>query len=167
MTSLATFRERLQALMSEPDLRPFVCHGSPLACEVFVVGFNPATTMDRPFWDYWSDETGFDKPRFMRDYLQKRGLLEPKGVRARIERVVAELPTGLALETNICSKPTKTAAELHRDDRATGVFRFLLETIQPRLVYAHSNDPIAYFEQLTGARGFDEGTPRTAIHQGH
>jgi hypothetical protein len=105
MLTLAELRERLQALMHEPGLRPFVCHGSLLACEVFIVGFNPATAMDQPFWEYWSDETGFDKPRFMRDYLQKRGLAEPKGVRARIERIVAELPIGFALETNICSRP--------------------------------------------------------------
>ena len=166
MVTLAEFRERLQALMYEPGLRPFVCHGSPLACQVFIVGFNPATSMDRPFWDYWSDETGFDKPRFMQDYLRKRGLAEPKGVRARIERVVAELPAGVALETNICSKPTRTAAELHRDDRATDVFRFLLDSIRPGLVYAHSNEPIAYFEHLTGARGFDGGVPQAVSHNG-
>src|SRR4051812_21191901 len=119
--------------MHEPEVRPFVCHGSPLTCRVFIVGFNPATAMDEPFWHYWTDDQGFDKPTFMRDYLQKRGLTEPKGVRARIERIVAQLPPRMALETNICSKPTKTAAELSRDDRTTGIFRFLLETIQPRL----------------------------------
>jgi hypothetical protein len=162
--TLAGFREQLQALMHEPGLRPFVCHGSPLACEVFIVGFNPATAMDQSFWSYWNDDTGFDKPRFMQEYLQKRGLAEPKGVRARIERIVGELPVGLALETNICSKPTKTAAELHCDDRSTRVFRFLLDTIRPRLVYAHSNEPIEYFERLTGARGFDNGAPRTVSH---
>jgi hypothetical protein len=164
---LAKFREQLQVLMHEPGLRPFVCHGSPLVCEAFIVGFNPATAMDQPFWTYWSDETGFDKPRFMRDYLQKRGLKEPKGVRARIERIVAELPTGMALETNICSKPTRTAVELHHDDRNTAVFRFLLDTVRPRLVYVHSNDPIGYFEQLTGVRGFDKGVPKAASHGGH
>ena len=164
---LRDFRERLQSLMDQPDLRPFVCHGSPLECRVFIVGFNPATAMVEPFWNYWNDDTGFDKPKFMRDYLQKRGFMEPKGVRARIERIVAQLPSGMALETNICSKPTKTAAELTRDNRTTAIFRFLLETIRPRLVYAHSNNPIAYFEQLTGGRGFEAGGPQTASHKDH
>jgi len=123
--------------------------------------------MDQPFWSYWSDDIGFDKPRFMRDYLEKRGLKEPRGVRARIERIVAQLPPGMALETNICSTPTKTAPELHRDDRTTRIFRFLLETIRPNLVYAHSNDPISYFEDLTGIRDFDAGAPRAALHKEH
>lgn len=165
--SLRDFRERLQGLMLEPGLRPFVCHGSPLTCQAFIVGFNPATAMDEPFWSYWSDDSGFDKPRFMRDYLQKRRLKEPKGVRARIERIVGQLPPGLALETNICSKPTKTAAELKPNDRITEIFRFLLDTIRPKLVYAHSNDPIAYLEKLTGTQGFDAGTPRPAVYKGH
>jgi hypothetical protein len=163
--TLAQFREQLQHLMHEPGLRPFVCDGSPLSCEVFIVGFNPATSMDQPFWHYWSDEAGFDKKRFMRDYLANRGLSEPEGVRARIERIVRQLPIGTALETNVCSKPTKTAAELRSNERATDIFRFLLKTIRPRLVYAHSNHPITYFENLTGARDFATGAPRTASYR--
>jgi hypothetical protein len=143
--------------MDGPDLRPFVCDGSPFVARVFVVGFNPATSMDKPFWHYWSDDAGFDKPRFMRDYLEKRKLEEPEGVRARIERIVTQMPRGMVMETNICSKPTKTAAELTRNLRTTRIFRFLLDTIKPQVVYVHSNEPIKYFEGLTGARGFSDG----------
>lgn len=165
--ALFSFRERLQSLIQQPDLRPFVCDGSPLACRAFIVGFNPATAMDQPFWSYWSDDTGFDRPRFMGDYLEKRGLTQLKGVRARIERIVVQLPRGLALKTNICSRATKTAAELHRGDRTTEIFRFLLDTIKPVVVYAHSNDPITYLEQLSGTRRFDAGVPVSATHDGH
>jgi hypothetical protein len=164
---LTTFRERLQDLMTDPKSRPFVCDGSPLECSVFVVGFNPATEMDQPFWTYWSDSSGFDKSAFIRDYLVKRGLHEPKGVRARIERIVSQLPPGACLETNICSKPTKTAAELRPGDRTTAIFDFLLGTIRPRVVYVHSNDPIAYFERVTGTAGFDSGSLKPATIGGH
>lgn len=165
--SLVTFRERLQNLMSDPKARPFVCDGSPLACSVFIIGFNPATEMDHPFWTYWSDSSGFDKVAFMQDYLATRGLREPKGVRARIERIVSQLPSGTCLETNICSKPTRTATELHSGDRTTAIFDFLLQTIRPRFVYVHSNDPIAYFERQSGATGFDAGTPKEVTVGGH
>jgi hypothetical protein len=165
--TLREFREKLQALMDVPGLRPFVCDGSPLAARVFVVGFNPATSMDQPFWHYWSDDTGFDKQLFMSDYLLKRGLNEPEGVRARIERIVSQLPRGAAVETNICSLPTRRAAELRSEQRVTRVFRFLLEAIRPRIVYTHSTEPVRYFESLTGVRGFDSGTSVEAAHDRH
>jgi hypothetical protein len=165
--SLVTFRERLQGLMSDAKARPFVCHGSPLLCSTFIVGFNPATEMDRPFWAYWSDELGFDKPAFMRDYLEKRSLPQPTGVRARIERIAAQLPSGACLETNICSKPTKTAAELRPGDRTTAIFDILLQTVRPRLVYAHSNQPIAYLERVSGTRGLGTGMPKEVTVGGH
>lgn len=164
--TLREFREQLQMLMDVPGLRPFVCDGSPLAARVFVVGFNPATSMDEPFWRYWSDDAGFDRQQFMSDYLSKRRLRKPKGVRARVERIVSQLPRGAALETNICSLPSRTAAELNRQQRTTRIFRFLLETISPTIVYAHSDEPIRYFEALTGRRGFDSGIPVEADHAG-
>jgi len=165
--NLVEFRERLQVLMDEPGLRPFVCDGSPLRCRAFIVGFNPATAMDRPFWDYWSDSDGFDKRTFLTDYLAKRGLTQPKGVRARIERIAAQAAIGTFLETNICSKPTRTASELSRHNRKTTVFRFLLRTIRPQLVYAHSKDPIAYFERLTGTLGFNSQIATTVTVGDH
>ncbi len=164
---LKQFRDQLQALMSDPRSRPFVCDGSPLTCSVFIVGFNPATEMDQPFWSYWSDTSGFDKRAFMRDYLAKRGLSQPKGVRARIEKIVSRLPPGTCLETNICSKPTKTAAELAPADWTTAIFRFLLDTIRPHFVYVHSSDPVDYFRNLTGIDGFDNGIARMAAVQDH
>ena len=162
--TLREFRELLQSVMDAPDLRPFVCDGSPLKAKIFIVGFNPATSMDQPFWNYWSDDTGFDKQQFMRDYLVKRELKSPRGVRGRIEQIVSQLPRGAAVETNICSKPTETAAELRRDQRTTRVFRLLLETIKPKIVYVHSDEPIEYFEDLTGQSGFASGSSVRATY---
>ena len=46
--TLDDFERALVALIGRPtDLRPFVCEGSPLTCDVFLVGFNLATTMCR------------------------------------------------------------------------------------------------------------------------
>jgi hypothetical protein len=42
--NLDEFDKTLWELMKKqsPDLRPFVCEGSPLECEILIVGFNPA-----------------------------------------------------------------------------------------------------------------------------
>ena len=49
--SLDEFREQLSAKLqevglAEDDVRPFVCTGSPLACEIMMVGFNPSRNVD-------------------------------------------------------------------------------------------------------------------------
>jgi hypothetical protein len=98
---------------------------------------------------------------------KKRGLASPLGVRARIEKIVPQLPAGHVLETNICSQPTKTALELRPRDRATDIFRFLLQTIRPRLVYAHSDEPIRYFERLTGSAVLLAGEPQLVACEDH
>ena len=53
---LSDFSRGMASLIGKPtDLRPFVCEGSPLGCEAFLVGFNPASEMSIDFWDFWSD----------------------------------------------------------------------------------------------------------------
>ena len=163
MDNLRSFRERLTALMQTDDERPFLCNGDPLTTKAFIVGFNPATTVTGHFWDYWSDETGFDKKRFMEAYLAVRKL---RGARPRIEAIVSELPPGAALETNICSRPTKRAADLAKTDQRTETFKFLFETIKPALVYVHSNQPIAYMEMVTGGV-VASSIPQSAEWLGH
>jgi hypothetical protein len=65
-SALAAFRKGLLDRLSDNHARPFVCHGSPLECRVFVVGLNAATRLDQPFTAFWSDETGFDRDAFSR-----------------------------------------------------------------------------------------------------
>ena len=46
--TLDDFERALVALIGRPTgLRSFVCDGSPLKCDVFLVGFHLATTMCR------------------------------------------------------------------------------------------------------------------------
>jgi hypothetical protein len=125
--------------------RPFVCSGSPLSCSVFLVGFNPATRLESSFWSFWSDDEGFDRVGFMSEYERLRKVA---GVRKRLNEMVSKFHPGSVLETNICSEPTKRAADLKPKDRRTDVFMFLLETIRPSIVFLHSNEPIRYFRTL-------------------
>ena len=64
--TLGEFREQLSALMVDRTERPFVCDGSPLQAQVFVVGLNPATTLREDFWSFWDDSAGFDRGKFDR-----------------------------------------------------------------------------------------------------
>ena len=145
MPSLKRFRADLSTLMRSPHERPFVCSGSPISCSVFLVGFNPATRLESPFWDFWNDSKGFDRTRFINEYESLRPV---RGVRPRLNAMLPRFPVGAVLETNICSEPTSRAADLKRMDRRTDIFRYLFETIRPRVVFLHSNEPIKFFRTL-------------------
>lgn len=146
MSSLGRFRLGLQALGLDPSERPFLCSGSPLECRVFIVGFNPATTVPGGFWQFWSDETGFDRSAFMKAYLATRQL---RGGRPRIEAFSGGMPTGMCLETNIYSKPTPKAVGLRSSSKSSAAFEYLFDQVRPKVIFAHSNDPIAYFRRGT------------------
>lgn len=142
--ALSKFRLAVMKRMRSHE-RPFVCSGSPLESSVFLVGFNPATRMNSPFWSYWSDGAGFNRRRFLSDYEQARPV---QGVRRRLNAMVRQLDGINVLETNICSLPTKKASDLAKCDRRTDVFRYLLRAIKPEIVFLHSNEPIRYFRRL-------------------
>ena len=73
MQEIEKFEDGLAVLIGAPtDLRPFVCDGSPLTCDVFIVGFNPATTMSADFWQFWSPGMGFDKVAWFEAYKKDR-----------------------------------------------------------------------------------------------
>lgn len=126
MITLAQFRHALTALMQSDHERPFVCSGSPLKCSAFLVGFNAATRLESSFCNFWNDTYGFDRTRLIDEYERTRKV---EGVRLRLNAMVPRFPHGRVLETNICSEPTKRAADLKAKDRHSDIFRFLLETI--------------------------------------
>jgi len=128
------------------DARPFMCEGSPLDCTIFIVGFNPATTMHSDFWNYWSDGYGYRKSEWFEQYKsdrkkQKEATGRPhmavSATRRNIDWVI-EGGTGTSfLETNIYASPTATEAGLSDDKRVTEIFEFLLATIRPKLILTH------------------------------
>jgi hypothetical protein len=78
------FGARLQSLIGRPThLRPSVCDGSPLDCEVFIVELNPATPMSRAWWDFWSLDQGFRRAEWLEHYRQERHLETQKPGRTR------------------------------------------------------------------------------------
>src|SRR5271166_3410947 len=68
---LTDFDVKLKSLTDHlPCARPFVCEGSPLACDVFIVGVNPATNV--PFWPFWQPSYGFNKKTWWAAYLHAK-----------------------------------------------------------------------------------------------
>jgi hypothetical protein len=70
------------------------------------------------------------------------------------------------LETNLYATPSGTAQQLTRKHRRHPIIRYLFQEIRPELVFAHSNEPIRFFEERTGRLGFTSGVKRTRW-QGH
>jgi len=145
-TMLQQFQSDLEKLIGKPtDLRPFVCEGSPLECKIFIVGFNPATELERSFWSFWQPEYGFQKTEWLKVYKQERRdkPLSPgktrrneiSNTRRVIEWIIAEAMLVKCLETNIYSKPTEKARDLREQEWATQPFDFLLRTIRPQVCF--------------------------------
>lgn len=157
MEALDEFERELLALIGKPtDLRPFVCEGSPLNCQAFIVGFNPATTVDKDFWQFWRKGYGFDKALWLETYKKERQLRPLKPGRTRrnaissTRRVIEWIIDGASpircLETNLYALPTEQAAELVADKRITEPFDFLLDRVKPRVVIAHGVDAVKHIQ---------------------
>lgn len=125
MQKLRQFRIAVRTLMSSlknDSLRPFVCHGSPFDCRVFVVGENPATTLSSPFWQFWSDVSGFDKEVWLEVYKKQK---KKPGSRRVIQALADQFPLGWCMETNVYSLPTPRAKQLGKADRRSEMFEYL------------------------------------------
>lgn len=138
--------------------RPFICNGNPLESEVFIVGINAATEMKKDFWDFWTQDLGFDKGKWLETYIveRKEKPLKPNktrrnklsNTRQRIEWITESIKPIKTLETNLFVKATPTAQELNSGDRKSEVFEYLLETIKPKIIFIHGNEVKDYFEKL-------------------
>ena len=145
MTNLAEFKKGMASLIGcSTNLRPFVCDGSPFNCEVFLVSMNPVTEMSCNFWDFWSNERGFDKYRWCEEYKRTRGYDGTSKTRERINLVIKAAHPINCLETNIYAKTGKSdklndylkALTSEEKERLTANLDFLLEQIKPKLVVA-------------------------------
>ncbi|MEO1545312.1 MAG: hypothetical protein AAFU74_01075 [Bacteroidota bacterium] len=138
--------------------RPFICGGNPLECHIFIVGINAATEMKKGFWNFWTQDLGFDKGQWLESYIaeRKEKPLKPNktrrnllsNTRQRIEWITESLRPIKVLETNLFVKATPTADELNSGDRKSEVFEFLFETIKPKIIFIHGNEAKEYFEKL-------------------
>lgn len=157
MITLEKFESDLKDLIKNPTIqRPFVCEGSPLKCQVFIVGFNPATSMEADFWQFWDSNNGYNKATWLETYIEERKNRPlPEGKKRRtsisktrrvIEKILQSTSPIHCLETNIYDTPTPKASDLKEKDTCT--FLFLLNTIKPKIIVAHGVDAVKYVEGL-------------------
>lgn len=140
---LRNFTGDLAAVIGKPTrLRPFVCEGSPLECDVFIVGYNPATSMEGDWWQYWKEGYGFQKGAWFNDYQSQRGGISK--TRGKIEDIVATLPGVRILEANIDARPSAKKSEYPKP--VTRPFDFLLDACRPKVVIAHGTDAVGHLQ---------------------
>lgn len=159
MIEIDKFERDLAEIIGAPsELRPFVCDGSPLKCEAFIVGLNPATEMAADFWSFWRQGAGFDKSAWFAEYLRDRQSrpLKPgktrrpavSNTRRVIDWVLQEAAPIRCLETNIYATPTEQAIDLATASRLTAPFDFLLESVSPAIVVVHGKDATAHLQRM-------------------
>ncbi len=157
---LQQFSDSLKAIIGDDNnLRPFVCEGSPLECQAFIVGFNPATELKEPFWTFWEPQYGFNKADWLKHYKQERQEkpLAPGKTKRNVisnTRRVIEWITDAAtpvqcLETNLYALATAQAKELPAQHRSTALFDFLLSEIRPKVLLLHGKDAEQHLKKLS------------------
>lgn len=126
----------------QTDLRPFVCEGSPLSCDVFVVGYNPATEMAGDWWRFWQDGYGYRKGAWYDEYLAQRG--SESKTRRKIGEIVRGLSGVSVLEANIDARPSKRKSTYPKP--VTKPFDFILGACRPRVIIAHGKDAVEHLQ---------------------
>ena len=146
--NLSEFRSQLQKIEKRLPGRtswPFLCHGSPLTCRIFIVGVNPARQVEEPFWSFWTDSRGFRKAEFVRELEELTDGLTR--TRKYIEIVAAAAGPRDTLETNIYPYAKPRARDLTAEEKRTDIFKYLLDTINPRIVLAHGGEAKKFFSE--------------------
>jgi hypothetical protein len=115
--------------------------GSPIDCDVFIVGYNPATAMDGDWWGDWRPGRGFDRDAWWTEYLAQRGG-KPSKTRKRSNAIVSSLGGVRCLEANIDARPSKKKSEY--PNPVTAPFDFVLSTCRPKVIVAHGVDAVRH-----------------------
>lgn len=144
-SGLSEFADGLAALIGRPStLRPFICEGSPLTADVFIVGYNPATRLDGDWWTFWDPAYGYRKADWMAGYSAQRG--KTSKTRAKIEEIVAGLSGHAVLEANIDARPS--ARKKDYPTPLTAPFDLLVAVCRPKVVIAHGVDAVRHLQPL-------------------
>ena len=135
-------------LTVSPQSRPFICDGLPVSDSVFLIGYNPATTMDQSWISFWSTTHGYDYSLWEKMYIHDRtsnGKTEKSSTRTRIDRIRQE--TGCSIfETNIFDFPTKTIGDLKR--RENSIVQNFVHILHPRCIVIYGKNAQYEFQKL-------------------
>lgn len=146
--TLPEFHEELPNINSD-DGRPFICNGSPLNCNVFIVGINPSTSTS--FSKHWHpNDGGFKREGWLETYQEDKSF---SNTRERLNIFFDEFKESDAihlLETNLYNVASPRKDDLADHKKSTEVFNFLLKSIKPEAIIGHGKDTIRYLRHLSG-----------------
>lgn len=157
--SLVEFRNQLTKKLAsvglaEEKVRPFVCTGSPLSCDIMMVGYNPSRDMELATFDarIWDDNTGFHREHFVELYDfagHQQG--ENRWIRNHIfqQNLIDELPDYAVLETYLYSMITPKKSLVPTLHRNTEIFDWLVKVVQPKLIITQNSEVRRHFERVT------------------
>jgi len=126
--------------------RPFMCDGSPLNCDVLVIGYNPSTST--PFTPFWTVTNGCDKEGWLKEYAKKNNI-NMKPTRKRLEilsKNIQSVGNGKhkLLEANLYPYGAPSKAKLPKGLHDTKWIKYLLDTLDYKAIIALGDD-IGYF----------------------
>ena len=156
-------RELRRSLRDGLPSRPFIADGSPFGCDVAIVGINPGTSTS--FWDYWSDEYGFARDRWVSAYYSAPGA-KRNATRNRIERLVPALRPLRVIELNAYPYATRTESEISAELKDPTVLHLMLRVAKPRALFLFGRVPAREVSALLGLPPLLAGTTSTCEYEG-
>lgn len=164
MPNLHEIEQKLRELLrSEYPSRPLLCSGSPIGCDIAIVGVNPAT--DIPLWRYWNADTGCNKAAWLAEFRSDPANRK-KQTRPRIEYILEEIAPLRCLELNIYPYISREEAELSNELKDVRAFVYLLRTIKPKLLFVFGTTPIKELSKLLKVRDFPKGAYTLCTFEG-
>lgn len=143
-----------QHLDKDTPARPFICTGSPLDCDIMMVGYNPSRDVGLASFDaeIWDDEKGFDRERFVEFY--DRAGHEQKSIawnRNHLfqQNFIDEMAGYRIVETYLYSTITAKKSLLTDQQKSTQVFDALVASVKPKIIMTQNIDVAKYFERAT------------------
>jgi hypothetical protein len=164
MEKLKNFREGLFASASHLSadqvslFEPFVCHGNPFNADIFFIGTNGVLDdINRPmlkFNSYWSDSSGFDFKTWHRDLANlPGGLSKTRQMADDAIKVLKKYNLDQkVLSTNVYSTGSPNLRMLRRDHRVVAPFKFLMRTLNPKVLFVFGKEARKVFMELWEAQ---------------
>lgn len=130
--NLETFLRNVHGLSRKTDgYVPFLCEGSPLACDILLVGDRgPANCVS--FWPHADVSYGFHRAEWLANEMEHAcRCISPK------ERCVVEWMEAAAAPYRILETYITTGSHGHVENpEEAGLLGFILQTVKPRIVAA-------------------------------
>ena len=116
--------------------RPFLCDGSPIGCQVFLIGINPAVSTY--WWEFWNLENGFDRKGWIKKFEEEsKDGMKGRKTRLNIEMLRNQILPYRVLDLNLYHKRSDNLTMLQKAYKKKDVCDCLIKNIVPKLIFLH------------------------------